>query len=330
MQNGKNITIKCIAEKMNISPSTVSRALNGKSGVSKEVREQIVALSQEMNYQTNRIAQSLRTSKSMEIGVIIPDSSNPFFSAMLTGIDSYAREMGYTLLMINSCNSPEVERRAIETFCELHVAGLLSVPTCVKHYDHLPMPVIFLTRCDNSDSNFNYIITDDVEGGYIATQSLINSNLSDFYFLCDSTDIISSANRLAGYKSALEENGITPKQDWVFDGANTIADGYRIFKELQTMASGRYGILCHNDYVAVGVLKSALDYGIVPGRDIRLIGYDDIELISYLTPALSTVRQAKFDIGTWGAKSLISIINNGPRDKPFHIVLKPELIIRDT
>ena len=84
MQNGKNITIKCIAEKMNISPSTVSRALNGKSGVSKEVREQIVALSQEMNYQTNRIAQSLRTSKSMEIGVIIPDSSNPVFSAMLT------------------------------------------------------------------------------------------------------------------------------------------------------------------------------------------------------------------------------------------------------
>lgn len=164
MQNGKNITIKCIAEKMNISPSTVSRALNGKSGVSKEVREQIVALSQEMNYQTNRIAQSLRTSKSMEIGVIIPDSSNPFFSAMLTGIDSYAREMGYTLLMINSCNSPEVERKAIETFCELHVAGLLSVPTCVKHYDHLPMPVIFLTRCDNSDSNFNYIITDDVPG----------------------------------------------------------------------------------------------------------------------------------------------------------------------
>lgn len=181
MQNGKNITIKCIAEKMNISPSTVSRALNGKSGVSKEVREQIVALSQEMNYQTNRIAQSLRTSKSMEIGVIIPDSSNPFFSAMLTGIDSYAREMGYTLLMINSCNSPEVERKAIETFCELHVAGLLSVPTCVKHYDHLPMPVIFLTRCDNSDSNFNYIITDDVQGGYIATQNLINSSLSDFF-----------------------------------------------------------------------------------------------------------------------------------------------------
>lgn len=68
----------------------------------------------------------------------------------------------------------------------------------------------------------------------------------------------------------------------------------------------------------------------MPGRDIRLIGYDDIELISYLTPALSTVRQAKFDIGTWGAKSLISIISNGPRDKPFHIVLKPELIIRDT
>ena len=192
------------------------------------------------------------------------------------------------------------------------------------------MPVIFLTRCDNSDSNFNYIITDDVQGGYIATQNLINSSLSDFFFLCDSTDIISSASRLAGYRSALEENGITPKQDWVFDGANTIADGYRIFKELQTMASGRYGILCHNDYVAVGVLKSALDYGIVPGRDIRLIGYDDIELISYLTPALSTVRQAKFDIGTWGAKSLISIISNGPRDKPFHIVLKPELIIRDT
>lgn len=330
MQNGKDVTIKSIAQSLNISPSTVSRALNGKSGVSDEVRAQIVARSRQMNYQTNRLAQSLRTSRSKEIGVIIPDSSNPFFSAMLTGIDSYAREMGYTLLMVNSCNSPEVERRAIAAFSELHVAGLLSVPNCVKHYDDLPMPVIFLTRCDSSDSKYNYIITDDVEGAFLAASNLINSRLDAYYFLCDSTDVISSANRFTGYRKALAAHGIEFRDEWLIDGLNTIADGYRAFKEVQSVAPERCGILCYNDYVAVGVIKSALDCGIMPGRDVRIIGYDDIELISYLTPALSTVRQAKFDIGTWGAKSLISIINNGQRDKPFHVVLKPELIIRDT
>ena len=330
MRDNKNITIKCIAERMNISPSTVSRALNGKSGVSNEVREQIITLSQEMNYQTNRIAQSLRTSRSMEIGVIIPDSSNPFFSAMLTGIDSYAREMGYTLLMINSANRAEVEQKAISTFCELHVAGLLTVPTGVKHYKNLPMPVVFLTRCDDSDGSCNYIITDDVEGAAIATRNLIADSLEAYYFFGDSVNVISTASRIAGYRKALAQAGIEFQPDWVFEGANSIADGYRLFKELQAQATGRYGILCHNDYVTIGVLKAALDCGIVPGRDIRLIGYDDIELVSYMTPSISTVRQAKFDIGTWGAKNLISIINNGQRDKPFQIVLRPELIIRDT
>lgn len=325
-----NVTISSIARILDVSPSTVSRALAKKKGVSDGLKDRIVSVANELNYHPNMVARSLRTKVSKEIGLIIPDNSNPFFSAMVRGIDTVAHELGYTLLLISTNNDTKIEREAILKFNELQVAGLISVPSDISNYGSLSLPLVFLTRCNDVDSKFNYIVTDDIEGSYLATRNLITSGLSAYFFVCDSLDVISSKNRLTGYQKALFEAGISPKDEWILTGVNTIPDGYRIFQEIYRRSVFPIGILCHNDYTAIGVVKSVSDSNLRHGVDVRIIGYDDIELISYITPALSTVRQVKFDIGAWGARHLINLIESDSSEKPLHMIMKPELVIRDT
>lgn len=329
-ETNHTVTIKHISKLLGVSPSTVSRALQGKKGVGEATRKDICELAHSLGYQPNKIAQSLRLKTSNVLGVLIPDNQNPFFSSMIKGVTAIAQQEGYILLVVNTNNDPGTEQQALATLQELHIAGILAVPNEEKNYENFKLPFLFLTRCRDRQGPFNYITTDDEEGAYLAANHLIESQMQEYFFLCDSLSVTSSQNRLAGFSKALKEHGIDLPPANVRQGANAMMDGYKMFQEIAGGAKTPFGIFCHNDYVAIGVLQSILDSPLRIKKDVRLIGYDDIEMISFITPRLSTIRQAKFDVGTWGAKHLISLIRNGPAANPIHIVMKPELVLRDT
>ena len=331
--DNNRITLKDIAKKAKVSTSTVCRALQDSFDIGDETKQKIKKIAEESGYKPNLLARSLRLMKSNVIGVIVPDNSNPYFASMIKGIEEFARAKGFIVVVINTNENSEEEIEAITTLSTFQVAGLLAAPIDPANYSNIKEPLIFLSRGDfrEDEKKYSYIIDDDVEGAYLATMHLLDKGLKNIYYIAASKDSVVTKKRLEGYNKALLQKGLQQDEGKVIYGNLSMYDGYKAAASISYKDIPPIGIFCNSDFVAIGAIKGVKEAGLTIPDQVSVIGYDDIEMVSYMDIPLTTIKQAKSDLGVWATEVLIDRINNQSKNKmKFQKILQPELIVRKT
>lgn len=327
----KKATMKDIAHLCNVSSMAVSKVLSGKGGISKETAERIRAAAKKLNYRPNLIAKSLRMNATRTLGVVISDSSHLLFAKMLKAIGDAAERNDYSIIIANTGQSPEREKKSIRTLMEKRIDGLLLAAPI--HVDEESMeevqdggiPVALLMR--SGGDSFDTVINDNYLGAYQMVDHLAKTGSSRIYMINLPRESQSGRERLRGYKKALKDNNIPFNAKDVFYCQPYIEDGRDSMLALLERGVRSGAVFCGCDVIAIGAIRAAIEKGVqIPG-DIRIGGYDDIELLDDLRVPLTTMRQPVHAMGTAGIDLLLRRIGD-PERPPERIVMPSELIIR--
>lgn len=324
-----------VAREAKVSVNTVSRALSDKPDIGEETKARVKKIAKEMGYTRNVLASNLRHRSTKVVGVIVSDNANPYFAGVIKGIEDVLRENGYQMILCNTGEDPALEKDAVRTLLEKQVDGLLIVPV-EKEIDHLEVllnmevPAVFLCRRIQG-LRANYVLNDDVLGGYLAAKHIAKFKERPVFILCGPLSICNARDRLIGYKKALLEVGTPIDESRVSCGNITLQDGYRNMLDILRNVSPPISVLCFSDYVAIGALRAIKEAGLGVPEHVSIVGYDDIEFASCLPVALTTIDHPRYSIGKYGAEMLLEIIEGKRLPKEFvEVILKPELIIRES
>ncbi len=328
-------TMKDIAEKANVSITTVSRVINNKPDVSEETKEKINNIIKELGYQPNNIARSLVLQKSHTIGLLIPDISNPFFPEVAKGIEDEAKKYNYSVIYNNTNHSLQGEKEGIELLKSKQVDGIiLSLSMSNKEIlDKLKNDSYPVIQIDNiiPDSIYPSVLIDNKKSAYNATQHLIDMGHKDIAHITGDLKTKTGNDRLNGYKKALQDNNISLNEDWILEGDYSQNSGYLNFNKLLKQKMIPTSIFAANDLTALGIYEAALEKEIKIPEDISIIGHDDINVSSLVQPKLTTMAQPTYELGKLASNILINkLINEENFDTGEERVLETKLIKRDS
>jgi LacI family transcriptional regulator len=331
-----DINIKYLAEKLNMAPSTVSRALNDSYEISEATKVKVKALAKELNYQPNPYARSLRAHKSKTIAVIIPEMINNFFSQVIEGIEEITQGYDYHLLVYNTHEDVETERKIVSFLLNGRVdAIVMSVSSQTSEIDHLEMihknglPIIFFDRICQ-DIPTTKFITNDFESGYNSTLHLLDQGCKRIYFLLLSKEISISKERMKGYQAALRERDITFNPNWVVQCFHKEEDNVQLLSNLLIGKNRPDGLLASVEKLAIASYHAIQKAGLLMPEDLKLISFSNMKIAGLLNPPLTTVSQPAFEIGSACAQLLMKKLTkkNQPDLDDRVIVLPSKIIVR--
>ena len=330
------VTIKDLAKVLNISVSTVSRALKNHPDISAETKKQVKELAQKLRYEPNALALNLRRKKTNTIGVIIPEIVHHFFSSVISGIEDVAYDLGYNVLVCQSNESYEREVINAQALLSNRVDGvLISVSKTTHDFFHFRnfidqgIPMVFFDRiCP--DIMTDRVITNDEGGAFLATEYLINVGCKHIAHYAAPQNLLIGQGRLAGYKRALKQYGYTydPRLVLHCDTRELAVEKTSGFIENNPHIDGIFAV---NDSTAIAAMQMVQKMGKnVPG-DIALIGFGDGPNALITNPPLSTIEQKGYEMGTEAVSLLLhKIENETPSDSFQTKVLMPSLIARES
>lgn len=328
----KPITMRDIASIAGTSLSTVSKALNDSSEIPEGTRQRIKKIASEHGYTPNQIARSLRTESNHVVGMIVPDCSNLYYARLLRGAQDVLHEAGFSIVVGNTGENASSEREQITAMVSLRVAGIIATPVCEQSYLSIPVPLVFVSRCDGHFKElFSYTITNDFKGAFLAVEYLLKQGKRDVYFLSGPKNISIATERKRGYVAAHRAVSAECDESKILYGYLSMEDGYRAFEQIHRENPNPKGFFCSSDNIAIGVLAGAREHHLEIPREIGIVGYDDIEMLKFLDFPLTTIRQARYQIGAQGAGLLMDKLHHS---HVYHqvnqIIMEPELIIRST
>jgi len=309
MKSGQ-VTIKDIARELKISPSTVSRALKNHPDISQETKKAVMELANEMDYQPNIIALSLRKRKTNTIGLIIPKIVHHFFSTIISGIEEVAYAEGYNVIITQSDESYQREVDCVFALVSSRVDGLfMSLSSETTDYQHLQMlnkrniPVVFLDRsCDAIRAS--KVLIDDHDGAFLATEHLIEQGCKQLIHLAAPDTINIAKERKQGFLDALAKNGHSITAQNIVDCDN-LQTGYEVVKKMLQDGATFDGLFAVNDETAIGAMKALKEAGKRIPQDVAVIGFGDNPICEIVEPALSSIRQPGFEMGQIAAQLFI-------------------------
>jgi len=326
-----NVNIKNVAKLAGVHPSTVSRVINNDSRISEKTKEKVLFIINKLDYTPNAIARGLKTKRTYTIGMLIPNITNPFYAEIVRGIENAANKSRFNVILCNSDDKLEKEILYLNILKEKRVDGLILGTAHVKDRSILELekknfPYI-LVSCDIAGLDKNCVIMNDIAGGTIATEYLIKLGHRKIAHITGPLEVRSAINRLEGYMIALEKNHIKYKEELIVEGDFRIAGGYKAMKKLLKLSEMPTAIFAANDLVAMGVMQAIQQKKYHIPKDFCIVGFDDIQLASFVHPPLTTVRQPTLEMGELAVKMLLRIIEKGEFNQK-KVILKPELIVR--
>lgn len=329
-----HVTIKDIARKLDLSASTVSRALRDHPDIKEETKKRVRALAEELDYQPDTIAQSLKNRRTNLIGVIVPEIRHEFFSGVISGIEDVAYRSGYAIIVSQSNENYERERINVNALISNRVAGLLiSISQSTRNSDHFRLlerqgiPFVFFDRvCDEIDAS--KVVVDDYDGAMQAVGHLIERGYRKIAHLAGPSHLSITQQRLAGYLSALNKHNISPDERLIVYGGLNEDDGYTGFESLWRASRQPDAVFAVNDPVAIGAFSKIKELKLRIPQDVALIGFSDNPITALVDPPISTVSQPVFQLGQTAAEILIKQIQLGEEFVPRREILKTRLIIR--
>lgn len=337
MKKSGQVTIKDIAKELNISCSTVSRALKDFPGISPATKKAVTELADKLNYRPNAIALSLRNQKTNVIGVVIPETVHFFFSTVISGIEDEAMKDGYNVMICQSNENYEREADCIDALMSARVDGLLvSISRETEDLAHLKKvvdegtPMVFFDRLVEG-MNAPSVIIDDYQGAYDATEHLIQQNSKNIIHLAGPDNLIISRKRTEGYLSALEDHQIPVRQDNIIECRNgTLEEAEQALTRVLQSGRAVDGVFANNDMAALGALKAVQKAGLKSPEDITIIGFSNWNFSSLTQPALSSVAQPGYEIGREAARLILQEINSNEKASKHVSILDTELVIRES
>jgi len=318
------VTIKDVAKEAEVSVATVSRALNDSGYVGEDSRFRIMEAVRKLNYKPNEVARSLYQKTSKIIGLLIPDIANPFFPLIARGVEDYAMEEGYMVLLANVEGNQEKENRYIDFFTQYNISGILSVSNEVKGFGR-KIPVVLL---DRGEKSARYSITvDHFKGGQMAAKKVIKHGAKNVLIMVGPRSEDVALDRSRGASSILKEAGIN--YELVETATFQANAAEKIAQEIIDNSSNFDTIISSNDIYALEVMKEANKRNISVPNDLQIIGYDNIPFSQYSNPALTTIEQPAYQMGYSGAEILFDLIEDKDVVKK-NVLLEPKIIDRDT
>lgn len=326
-------TIRDVARAANVSTSTVSHVINDTRFVSPDTRERVLEAMAALNYSPNRLARSLRNNETLTIGVLLPNSANPFFAEILLGVEEACFDLGYNLIMGNANDDPERELSYLQVLLSRQVDGILLISTGA-HRQSIALlsshqtPVVVVDRRTNIEA-VDEIFTANKHGGLLATSYLLRLGHRRIGCITGPSFLTPSAERVAGYHDALAAAGIRAHHEWLVNGDFQHASGYQAGMKLLRLPEPPTAIFACNDLMAVGAMYAIHEAGLRVPDDLSIVGFDDISLASYTIPRLTTVAQPARRIGGLAIERLIARIQ-GEEVPAFHEKLPVQLVERDS
>ncbi len=327
----RRVTIDDVAKLAGVSYQTVSRVINNKPYVSETTRQRVQEVIAETGYRPSPIARSLVTARTATIGLVVPDISNPYFSAIARGVEQVAYSKNYNVLLCNTGEDASRELEVLHALDERYVDGVIVCG--LREEDALLQEALVhfraavLVNRRFADETIPAIVVDDVLGGYLATQHLLQMGHTAVGFIAGPTTSYSGAKRLQGYEKALTEAGLERQIDWVQHCPPTVVGGQLATQTLLANHPEITALFCYNDLVAVGALRDCAAVGRRVPQDMAIVGYDDIMLATLVSPPLTSCHVPRVEMGSQAVSMLLNCINN-ETDRCDEIVVTPELVVR--
>lgn len=331
------VTIHDIARMLDISASTVSRALSNNPRISKKTREKVQKLADKLNYQPNVVASNLRTGKSRTIGVVVPHINRNFFSNVIGGIEQTASNAGYRVIITQTLEQYEKEVENVKALINARVDGILiSISGGTNNFDHLHLikknkiPLLFFDRVVD-EIEANKVIIDDFNGAFNAVAHLISEGFTKIVHFAGPTHINVYKNRMLGYLEALNHFKLTNEKKFTFYNCLSEEKGYLACETIMNWKNKPDAIFSASDISALGAIKYLKANGYKIAQDCAVVGFANEPFTSIIEPALTSVDQKSFKIGNEVAALFLNEINQQVENRKYKsIVLEPELIIRQS
>jgi len=332
-------TIKDVARRAGVSTATVSYVLNDTGAVSEPTRQRVLAAVEELGYRPSVIAQGLQARESRMIGYswqpMPPDQFNPIVEKFLHGMAEAAARHGYHVLAFPSTNPSDelapycemVETRRVDGFVLSNTN--LNDPR-IKHLLDIDFPFVAFGR-SNSDLDFPWVDVDGADGVEQAVKHLLELGHERIACLAWPEDSLTGQYRLEGYCRTMAAAGLPVEPEWVVRTGNYYQEAYRDTQPWLAQPPHRRptAVVALTDLMAMGVINAFTDAGLVVGRDVAVVGFDDSPIAGYLQPPLTSLRQPVALIGEQVVTMLIDLVR-GERPSPAQVLLKPTLIVRDS
>ena len=329
-------TIKDIAKMANVSVTTVSKVINNYSDISPETKRKVLKIIENNNYRPNANARSLSMNKTYSIGIFFKDHQNsglshPFFRNVIYGMEKQFSEYGYDMILFTS--KWDDRFKYVEKCEHRNVDGaiLMGMPKSADDLDSLlksNIPSVFVDL-DVVGKNSTYVMSDNIQGAKDAVNYLVNIGHQKIGMITGEKMTKPAQDRLKGYKAAMNDNNLNYNNNWIIEGEFSEDGGYKSMKKLLSLDNKPTAIFCQGDNIAFGAIKAINESNYKVPDDFSIIGFDDIEISSYIEPKLTTIRQDKYKMGKTSAELLINMINK-PDNIYKEIILPTELIVRDS
>jgi LacI family transcriptional regulator len=324
-------TITDIAKELNLTPSTVSRALAGSNLVKQETREAVEAKAKAMGYERNIMASNLRKGVAKTVGIVVPRINRQFFSNVISGAETVLNSAGYTVLICQTIEKYETEVQAVNTLLKNQVAGIIishSIETV--NNDHLKKALDSNVRLVQFDRVFYNIpdvkvVNDNFHGAYIATKQLIDNGYKRIGTLAGYMTSAQYRERLEGYKRALMDAGLEIDDRLIFKNTIVRDTGYARAKEALDL--GCDAMYSAGDFSALGAMQAAMERGLRIPDDFGIVGTANENFTALMTPSMSSLSLRAYDMGEAAANAFL----NDDSDNPDSIItIEMELMKRDS
>ncbi len=347
----RRVTLQDVARDAGVSRATASLVVRGSSSITEQTKQKVLASMNKLGYVYDRVAASFRSRRSSTVGIIITDIENPFFPELLANMQDRLDELGYTMLLGMTFESADKQERVLETMLEHHVCGIIMAPVASTSSDmfarlnQLSVPCILIGR-EITGASADYIGTDFRSGTRMAVRHLADQGHRRIAFLGGTPHTSAYEERLAGYLDGLKEAGIPLSEQQIVPGPPTREIGSHLAHTLLRENNLPTAALCHNDIVALGVIAGMRDNRLSAGKDLALVGFDNIKEASTSNPGLTTVS---VDSGQWGIAAATLLhqriagehrddkivhkalaLEHGQEQEATRIIFPPKLIIRDS
>ena len=330
-------TIHDIAEKLNITASTVSRALKDHPRISEATKKAVLKAAQKLNYQPNHIAAALRNGRSNIIGIIVPTADRSFFSSVVRGIEEIANKASYNVMMCQTYDQFAKEVASVEALMNARVDGIIaSIAKETENFDHYKklkekgIPLILFDR-SNDELEVSNVIIDDFLGAYKAVEHLIQQGCTRIAHFTSVKKVSIYRERFRGYREALEAFKLPFDESLVVESNLQLEDGRQSMEKLLALAKRPDAVFSSSDYGAMGALQVLKEKGIKVPKDIAIVGFSNESFTSFSEPTLTTVDQHSMRMGNAAAEIFLEQISSGNKVFiPKKTVLKPDLIIRNS
>ena len=334
LMNKPQITIKDIARALNVSPSTVSRALKDNPDISRETRDLIHAYAREHNYQPNALAVTLRSSRNNTVGVIVPQLVHHFFSCVLSGIERAAAKAGYNIIVAQSNESYEQEVKIVHAFFAARVSGVIaSLAKATARYDHYQellnndIPIVFYDRIC-TELKTERVVVDDYAGSLAAVEYMIRTGCRRIFFFGAAPHLEITKNRRNGYLDAMKKHKI-PVDESMMMLCDTRERAIALTPDLVNSPDRPDGFFAINDETAAGILYACKQAGLKVPDQVSICGFSDGVVAQNTDPKLTTVEQRGEEVGKSAFDLLIEKLE-GKAEKSCNKIVRTNLVVRGT